>query len=315
MLKYTIKRLGSSAIVMILITMITFTIIQLAPGGPAILLDEQLTEEDRQQIRANLGLDKPIAVQYALWAKALATGDLGNSYLEREPVMNLLSRRLPNTAMLAGAALALAIVIGIPVGILSASRTYSVWDYTVTFFSMVGISIPNFWFGLLMIILFSVTLGWFPSAGMYTLGGDKGLVDLLHHMIMPALVLAFSPLATVARYTRSSMLGVIKLDYIRTAKAKGLSERKVLFKHALKNALIPVVTVVGLLLPQLVGGSVIIEKIFAWPGMGRLAADAAFRRDYPVIMGVTIVVAVAVVLVNLLTDLLYAYLNPKIRWE
>lgn len=315
MLKYTIRRLGSSAVVMVLITMITFAIIQLAPGGPAILLDEQLTEEDRQQIRANLGLDKPIPVQYLYWAKSLATGDLGISYLEREPVSDLLARRLPNTVMLAGVSLAMAILIGIPVGILSASRTYSVWDYTVTFFSMVGISIPNFWFGILMIILFSVTLGWLPSAGMYTLGGDKGLGDLIQHMLMPALVLAFSPLATVARYTRSSMLGVIKLDYIRTAKAKGLSERKVLFKHALKNALIPVVTVVGLLLPQLVGGSVIIEKIFAWPGMGRLAADAAFRRDYPVIMGVTIIVAMMVVLVNLITDLMYAYLNPKIRWE
>lgn len=315
MLRYTVRRLGASALVMILITMITFAIVQLAPGGPAIMLDEQLSQEDRDEIRANLGLDKPLPVQYYRWAKSLLTGDLGNSYMEREPVSHLLAQRLPNTAILAGAALLLAVAVGIPVGILSAARTYSWWDYGFTFLSVLGISIPTFWFGILLIILCSVNLGLLPSAGMYTLGAGKQLGDLLLHMAMPTLVLALSPLAEIARYTRSSMLNVIKLDYIRTARAKGVVEYRVLFRHTLKNALIPVVTVIGLLLPHLVGGSVIIEKIFAWPGMGRLAADAAFKRDYPVVMGITVLIALVVVAGNLITDLLYGYLNPRIRWE
>ncbi|MDB4896102.1 MAG: binding-protein-dependent transport system inner rane component [Firmicutes bacterium] len=315
MLRYTIRRLGASALVMILITMITFAIVQLAPGGPAILLDEQLSQQDRDDIRANLGLDKPLPVQYYRWAKALLTGDLGNSYMEREPVSHLLAQRLPNTLILAGAALLLAVAVGIPAGILSAARTHSWWDYSFTFLSVLGISIPTFWFGILLIILCSVNLGLLPSAGMYTLGAGNQVGDLLLHMVMPALVLALSPLAEIARYTRSSMLNVIKLDYIRTARAKGVVEYRVLFRHALKNALIPVVTVIGLLLPHLVGGSVIIEKIFAWPGMGRLAADAAFKRDYPVVMGITVVIALVVVAGNLTTDLLYGCLNPRIRWE
>jgi peptide/nickel transport system permease protein len=294
--------------------MITFAIIQLAPGGPAILLDDRLTQDDRDQIRRNLGLDRPIPVQYFLWSRALIQGDLGNSYLQREPVMTVITRRFPNTVLLAGVSLALAIIVGIPLGILAATRANSLSDYVSTLFSVVGISVPPFWLGILMIILFSVNLGLLPSAGMYTLGGARTPLDLAAHLVMPALVMALAPLATVVRYTRSSMLGVIRLEYVRTARAKGLSNRVVLYRHALRNALVPIVTVIGLQLPQFLGGSVIVERIFAWPGMGRLAADAAFGRDYPVVMGVTVVVTLIVVAANLLTDLLYGFLNPRIRW-
>lgn len=300
---------------MVLITIITFVIIQLAPGGPEILLDEQLSEADRAQIRANLGLDKPVFVQYLYWFESLLTGDLGVSYMEREPVKTLIGRVFPNTALLSGAALLVAVLIGIPSGILAATRPNTMLDYTSTFFSVAGISVPSFWFGIVLMIIFSVQLGWLPSAGMYSLGGDRTVGDLLLHMIMPTFVLALSPLAEISRYTRSAVLGAIEQDYVRTARAKGLSERIIVYKHVLKNALIPVVTVVGLLFPHLAGGTVIIEKIFAWPGMGRLAADAAFRRDYPVIMGITVVISLVVVVANLLTDLLYGLLNPRIRWE
>ena len=314
MVAYSFRRLGSSLLTMIFTTMITFAIIQLAPGGPAILLDDRLTQDDRDQIRRNLGLDQPIPVQYFLWSSALVQGDLGTSYLQREPVTTLIAQRFPNTVLLAGVSLALAIIAGIPLGILAATRANSLPDYVSTLFSVLGISVPPFWLGILMIILFSVSLGLLPSAGMYTLGRDRTLLDLVGHLAMPAFVMALAPLATVVRYTRSSMLGVIRLEYIRTARAKGLSDRVVLYRHALRNALVPIVTVIGLQLPQFLGGSVIVERIFAWPGMGRLAADAAFGRDYPVVMGVTVVVTLIVVVANLLTDLLYGFLNPRIRW-
>jgi len=313
-LAYAVRRLGSALLAMFAVTVITFSIIQLAPGGPAILLDDRLTADDREQIRRNLGLDQPLPVQYYLWSSALVQGDLGDSYLQREPVSDLIARAFPNTLLLAGVSLALAILIGIPLGIFAAARVNSSWDYGSTFFSVVGISIPSFWLGILMIILFSVNLRVLPSAGMYTLGGDRGLADLSTHIVMPAIVMALAPLATVVRYTRSSMLGVIRNEYIPTARAKGLAERVILYRHALKNALVPVVTVIGLQLPVFLGGSVIVEKIFAWPGMGRLAVDAAFGRDYPVVMGVTVVVTLMVVVANFLTDLLYGFLDPRIRW-
>lgn len=315
MLKYVIKRLGASCIVLLLITIITFTIIQMAPGGPEILLDEQLSEGDRQQIRQNLGLDKPIYVQYVLWLKSSLKGDLGVSFSEREPVLNIMKHRLPNTLLLTTSALMFAILVGIPLGIYSAYKPNSLLDYILSFFSMIGLSIPSFWFGIMLIILLSVDLNILPSAGMYSLGADKTFYDLLSHMIIPVFVSSLSPLAQIVRYTRSSVLEVLNLDYIRTARAKGLTENKVLFIHALRNSFIPVVTVIGLMIPYLVGGSVIIEKIFAWPGMGRLIADAAFKRDYPVVMGSTLLVATIVIGANLMIDILYGYLNPKIRLE
>ena len=305
MLQYIFKRLGASCIVLLLITIITFFIIQLAPGGPEILMDENLSESDKLQIRQNLGLDKPVSVQYAL----------GTSFSEKEPVIDILKHRLPNTLLLSVSALVFAILIGIPLGIYSAYRPNTSLDYALSFLSMVGISIPSFWIGIMLIILLSVNLRVLPSAGMYNLGADKTLIDLVRHMIIPVFVSALSPLAQIVRYTRSSMLEVLNLDYIRTARAKGLKENKVLFIHALKNSLIPIITVIGLTIPYLVAGTVIVEKIFAWPGMGRLMADSAFKRDYPVVMGVTLLVSVIVVTANLVIDIIYGYLNPKIRLE
>ena len=315
MARYIIRRLLISCVVLILITMFTFIIIQLAPGGPEILLDESLTEADRQALRMQLGLDKPILVQYAKWITNMIKGDMGISFSEKTHVSEMLSRRIPNTLILTLSSLALAIALGVPLGIYSASRPNSFLDYVFSFFSMVGLSIPSFWFSVLLIIVFSVTFRLLPSAGMYTVGGDRSFQDLLRHMLMPMFVSMLSPLAQIVRYTRSSMLEVLNLDYIRTARAKGMPERRTMFVHALKNSLIPVITAVGLMLPSMVGGSVIIEKIFAWPGMGRLIADAAFKRDYPVVMGATFVVALMVLLANLVIDIIYGLLNPKIRLE
>lgn len=315
MSRYIVKRLLISSVVLVLVTMFTFTIVQLAPGGPEILLDETLTEADRQQIRASLGLDEPIPVQYGKWFLNLIRGDMGTSFSERSPVSQMLAQRLPNTLLLTVSSLIMAVLIGVPLGIYSAYRPNSPLDYGLSFFSMVGLSVPSFWFGIILIITFAVNLGVLPSAGMYTTGAGRTLPDLLQHMVMPAFVSMLSPLAQIVRYTRSSVFEVLNLDYIRTARAKGMTERRTLFCHALKNSLIPVITTVGLMIPHLVGGSVIVEKIFAWPGMGRLIADAAFKRDYPVVMGATFLVAVIVVGANLFIDIIYGFLNPKIRLE
>ena len=315
MARYIAKRLLISCIVLVLVTMFTFTIAQFALGGPEILMDESLSESDREAIRAELGLDQPVPVQYVKWFTNLMRGSLGTSFSEKTPVSEMLAQRIPNTLLLTVSSLILATLIGIPLGIYSADRPNSPLDYGLSFISMIGLSIPTFWFGIMLILVFSVNLGILPSAGMYSTGMDRSLPDLLRHMIMPAFVSMLSPLAQIVRYTRSSVLEVLNLDYIRTARAKGTTEKRVLFAHALKNSLIPVVTAIGLMLPHLVGGSVIIEKIFAWPGMGRLIADAAYKRDYPVVMGATFVVALMVIGINLLIDIIYGFLNPKIRLE
>ena len=313
--RYVAKRLLISSIVLILVTIFTFTIVQLAPGGPEILMDETLSESDREALRESLGLNEPIPVQYIRWFMNLIQGNMGVSFSEKTAVSDMLIQRIPNTLLLSVTALILASLVGIPLGIYSAYRPNSPLDYGLSFISMVGLSVPAFWFAIVLIIAFSVNLGILPSSGMYSVGMERTLPDLMKHMLMPAFVSMLSPLAQIVRYTRSSVLEVLNLDYIRTAKAKGMTERRVLFFHALKNSLIPVITAIGLMLPHLVGGSVIVEKIFAWPGMGRLIADAAFKRDYPVVMGATFIVALIVIGVNLLIDIIYGFLNPKIRLE
>lgn len=315
MLSYIVKRLIISSVVLVLITILTFIIVQLAPGGPEILLDESLTAADRDQIRQNLGLDQPILIQYTKWFSNMMRGDMGMSFSDKIPVSRMIRQSLPNTLLLTVTALLIAIIIGVPLGTYTAYHPNTVSDYILSFSSMVGLSIPSFWFGIILIIIFAVNMRVLPSAGMYTIGEDRTFPDLLVHMIMPAFVSAVSPLAQIVRYTRSSVLEVLNQDYIRTARAKGLTEARTLLVHALKNAIIPIITTIGLMLPHLVGGSVIIEKIFAWPGMGRLIADAAFKRDYPVVMSATFLVASIVVASNLTIDIIYGFLNPKIRLE
>ncbi len=298
-----------------LITLATFAIVNLAPGGLSILMSPNLSAEDLARFRQNLGLDDPLLVRYGRWVLALLRADFGKSFTDGQPVMNLIGERLPNTLLLAGVSLVLTVAVGVPLGILSATHRYSLLDHAATGISFIGVSIPVFWLGLMLIVCFSVWLGWLPSAGLATEGRERELSDRLAHLVMPAAVLTLTNIPQLIRFTRSSLLEVLDQDYIRTARGKGLSEPVVLLRHALRNALVPVVTVTGLLLPRLVGGAAITESVFAWPGMGRLAVEAAFKRDYPVIMGLTVIFAIAVILSNLIVDSLYAYLNPRIELE
>lgn len=267
-----------------------------------------------EQMRRALGLDQPIYVQYWRWLLELLQGNLGTSYSLGSPVSELVAQRLPPTMLLAGTALGFAVLTGIPLGVLSAVKRNSVIDHGVTMLSFFGLSMPVFWYGLLLILAFSVRLQWLPAGGIVTVG-QESFGDLMMHLILPALVLGTVHMAEITRYTRSSVLAVLRQDYIRTARAKGLRELVVMKKHALRNALIPVVTVIGLMLPRIAAGAAITEQVFAWPGMGQLAVRAAFQRDYPTIMGVTLVISAVVALSSLLTDLLYTAVDPRIRYE
>jgi len=310
---YLVRRLAQSFLVLVVISVVIFVIIHLAPGGPAILVAPDLTPADRQYIMRNLGLDQPLGVQLLKWLRAVARGDFGRSLSDQRPVMDRVRERLPATILLSAAALAVAVGAGVPLGVAAARRPNSWVDYSTAGLSAFGVSVPSFWLGIMLILLLSVRWRLLPSAGMSTLGMSFSPVDLMRHMLMPTVVLALFYLAQIASYSRSSMLDVMHRDYIRTARAKGAGERPVLFHHALRNALIPMVTVIGLLLPRLVGGAAITETIFSWPGLGRLAVEAAFKRDYPLIMGITVIFAVAVIVSNLLVDVAYALIDPRVR--
>jgi peptide/nickel transport system permease protein len=314
MYRYILRRLGQAAITLVIVTVVTFVLIALSPGGFVIESSAGMSAEDLARIRSNLGLDLPLPVQYLRWATGLAHGDLGRSLINGQPVLSLIGERLPNTAQLAALALLITIVVGVPLGLVCAVRAYSWIDNLVSGLSFVGIAMPIFWLGMLLILLFSVQLKWLPSSGLTSMGGGD-LVDRLKHFVMPALVLAASSTPQILRFTRSSLLEVLSQDYLRTARAKGLREWSVLSDHALRNALIPVITLLGLQLPRLVGGAVVTETVFGWPGIGSLAVTSAFRGDYPVILGITIVVSVAVLASSLVVDLLYAVVNPRIALE
>jgi peptide/nickel transport system permease protein len=309
---YLVRRLLQGLAVLFVVSVAIFAIVHAAPGGPALLNQPDMDPNVAREMQAMLGLDDPLPVQYARWLRNALTGNLGKSYQHSLPTTRLVVDRVPNTLLLSGTALAVAVLLAIPLGVVSAVYRYSWLDYTATVVAFAGVSIPIFWLAVLLIIVFSVHLGWLPSAGMVTVGAPFSLRDLLAHLLMPALVLATFPLAQLTRYVRSSMVDVLAQDYIRTARAKGLPELSLLGRHALRNALIPMLTVLGVLTPRLLGGTVITETIFAWPGLGRLAVDAAITRDYPVIMGVTLLVSLMVVASNLITDLLYGVVDPRI---
>ncbi len=314
MAPYLMRRLGQTAVLILVVTIVTFLLITRAPGGPGILLDPNMSPQQAEQLRRALGLDQPIHVQYWGWLRQILRGNLGVSFAVGQPVRSLIMAHLPNTILLSAAALGLALVAAVPAGVLSASRRYSRLDHAVTFVSFFGVSIPVFWYGLMLIMLFSIKLPWLPPGGMRDLEGPSGPLDVAHHLLLPAVVLATANMAQLARYTRSAMISVLGQDYVRTAKSKGLPGQVVLYRHALKNAMIPVVTVVGLLIPRLVSGAAVTETVFAWPGMGFLAVRAAFERDYPTIMGITLIVSVVVGLSSLLVDILYVYLDPRVRY-
>ena len=309
---YVGKRLIQSAFLFWIVTLVTFVLIHQAPGGPAVLANPSLSKAQIRELRGTLGLDDPIYAQYGQWFGDTVQGDLGNSFTQGLPVVDLISQRLPNTLLLGAVALVIALVVGIGLGVLTAVKRDTWADYLGSGVGLFNLSVPTFWLGIVLILVFAVWLGWLPVGGMHTTG-QSGLGDLLVHLVLPAVVASTFMMANVMRYTRSSMLEVLDQLYISGARAKGLRERRVLFVHALKNALVPVVTVVGLSLPQLFGGAAITETVFAWPGIGSLGIEAAQTGDYPMIMGITLVVSAIVIMANLLTDLSYMLIDPRVR--
>lgn len=312
---YLIKRIVYALIVLFMVSVVTFSIIRLAPGGPSLLADPKLSKPEIAQIERQLGIDKPIPVQFVLWLTQILRGDLGKSFLYQTGNLETIMTRLPNTLILAGVSLLISILIAVPLGLYSAVRPYGALDQSLGVLSLISISIPVFWLGLLLIILFAVTLRILPAGGMASLGLEDSLVDRVKHLILPVFVLSTAGIAEIMRYTRSSARNVLRQDFVRTARAKGLSEGTLQRRHVLRNALIPVVTIIGLQLPRLVGGAAVTETIFSWPGMGRLGVEAALSRDYPLIMAITLFVAVAVVAFNLIVDLIYPLLDPRIGLE
>ena len=317
--RYVLRRLAISLPVLIGITLVTFIIINLAPGDPvsAMISPEAAAElgaEWFEQQRAELGLNQPVPVRYAIWIGQIAQGNLGFSYIDRQPVTKKLAERVGPTLRLMITVQLLALTIALPIGILSALRQYSWIDYLATIFGFTAIAIPSFFLALAGIYVFAVKLRWLPTAGMATIGAPPSFWDGLHHLILPAFVLGLAQAAPLIRYTRSSMLETVRQDYVRTARAKGLREQAVVAGHALRNALIPLITVVALTLPQLLGGAVIIEQVFAWPGMGSLAITAVRGRDYPTIMAINLIGATAILCSNLLADVLYAWVDPRVKY-
>ena len=313
---FVLRRLGFAVLMLVGVSMILFTIMRLAPGGPeAVLIGGEFSAEAAVQIRQRLGLDRPLVLQYATWASAAFRGDLGRSFKTGDPVAALILDRLGPTLQLTAGALVFALVVAIPLGVLAAVRRGGVWDTLASAVSLFGVSFPSFWLGIMLILLFSEVLHVLPPSGLSEYGREGDVTSRLRHAVLPTLTLGLIQMASFMRFTRSSLLEVLGQDYIRTARAKGLGSPRVIWRHALRNALIPVVTVVGLSLPTLVGGAVLTETVFAWPGIGRLAVGAVFERDYPVIMGVNVMVAAVVIVANLLTDLAYCVIDPRISYS
>jgi|HigsolmetaAR201D_1030396.scaffolds.fasta_scaffold13467_2 peptide/nickel transport system permease protein len=313
MLRYLTQRTLASLAVLFVIVSCTFFLIKLAPGGLSILTSPEMDPEVVARITANLGLDQPAHVQYMRWLSSVVKGDLGQSLIYNRPVLTMVMERLPATLLLTGSALLVAIIVSIPCGILSARHQHSWIDQALSFISFLGLAIPGFWLGILLVLLFAVKLRWLPAAGMMTAGQEFSWIDRARHLVIPTIVLAVPSMAELMRFTRSTWIDLQHQDFVRVGRAKGLSEFAIQYRHILKNALIPIVTVIGLFLPRLAGGAAIIETLFSWPGMGSLAIDAATNRDAPLILGVTIIVSITVILSNLLVDLTYPLLDPRLK--
>ena len=331
---YIVKRLAMLVPVMLGVSIIAFSLIHLAPGDPArTMLGERATQEQLNEIREKYGLDKPLYVQYGIWLNGVLHGDLGRSITTHEEVAKEIGDRFPNTMELAIAAMLFAIIVGVFAGIISATKQYSITDYTCMGVALFGISMPVFWLGIMLMMIFGVFLGWLPIGGRIDLlipfqrvtgfmvfdsiitGNFPALISVLRHLILPAVALGTIPMAMIARVSRSSMLEVLRQDFIRTERAKGLSERMVIYKHAVRNAMVPVVTVIGLNVGLLLAGAILTETVFSWPGIGRLVVNAVYERDYPLVVGCILVFAIVFVIVNLITDILYTRIDPRIQYE
>lgn len=312
-LGFVLRRMGHAAIVLLVVSTATFGIMHAAPGGPSLLADPKLSAAERLAIETRLGLDQPVPVQYVRWLGRLARGDLGHSFLYQTPITTTIAERLPNTLVLASAAIVLMVVVGVPCGVLAAARPGRWLDRVASAASFTLLAVPAFWLGIMLIVLLAVQAQIFPAGGVVSEGGDGSLGDRVRHLILPAVVLAAAATAELFRYARSSARAAYQLPFVRTARAKGLGDRRIRWRHVTRHALVPVLTIAGLQLPRLVGGAAITETVFSWPGMGRLGIEAALARDYPLVMGVTLLVSAGVLIANLLIDLAYLAVDPRIR--
>ena len=313
---YVVRRLLLALPVLFGVSLLVFGVLHLAPGDPAaIMLGAQATREDVERLRRDLGLDQPLPVQYVRWLGHVLRGDLGRSIPLGREVLPEVLLRFKATLILTGGALVIAVIIGVPAGIVSATRQYGWLDKLSMGIAVTGVSLPVFWTGIMLIIVFALTLRWLPSAGMTSPYGASGVLDVLWHLILPAVTLGTASAAALARLTRSSVLEIIRQDYVRSARAKGLGERVIVGRHVLKNAVNPIITVLGIQVGYLLGGAILTETVFSWPGLGSMMVRAIQARDYPLVQGGVLLIATTFVLVNLLVDLLYAVFDPRIRYE
>jgi peptide/nickel transport system permease protein len=324
MFNYTLRRVLQSIPILFILSILLFAMVRAAPGGPLATAyrNPNVTREQIEILKKQLGLDQPLPVQYVRWLGDLLRGDMGDSIKFRRPVSEMIGERIPNTLILVGVSFLVTLIIALPVGILSARKPYSIFDYIATTVTFIGQSVPVFWLGLALILIFYVAIQnpstgepLFPAGGMRTIGGDRSLSDLAWHLVLPVTALSASWAAWYSRFLRSSLLDVLHEDYVRTARAKGAPDRVVYYKHALRNAILPLVTLIGLDLPSLFAGALFIETIFAWPGMGRLFWDAARGRDYPVLLAVVMIDAVIIIACNILADIFYGVLDPRVKYD
>lgn len=315
--RYIQRRLLVSIPLLLAVTILSFLLLQLTPGDPLnsyVPPDQPLPAEQREALRHELGLDRPLAVRYFFWLRETLQGNLGVRSVNFEPVSSAIAQRMGPTLLLMGTALVIGVSLGVVLGVVSALRKYSVLDMVLTIFAFLGVSFPVYLAGLLGLYVFALQLGWLPAGGFASPGTGFSITDRLQHLVMPAAIISLNYVASTMRYTRSAMLEVLNQDYIRTARAKGLGERIITNRHALRNALLPVVTIIGSYIPNLLGGAVFIESIFSWPGMGRLFIEGVEARDYPLIMGLILILATIILLANLLTDVAYALIDPRVRY-
>lgn len=314
MAAFLLNRFMQSIVLLVIVSIIGFLVLNLIPGGPMsqYALDPGMTQEDMDRLAEQLGLNRPFWVQYLEWAWRLLQGDWGTSFRDGNPVTTVIGRHIWATFLLMGSSTAIAIAIGTWIGIRGATRRYSAFDYLATVGAMVALSVPTFWFGLIGIYVFSLELGWLPAGNMYTIG-DGSVLNYLHHLIMPSIVLALVHIAIWSRFMRSSTLDAMSQEFVKTARAKGVSERRVILKHVVGNALLPMITLAGVQLPSVLTGALVTETVFTWPGMGRLFLDSLGYSDYPVVMGLLMFSAILTIAANLVADIVVALVDPRIR--
>ena len=326
MTAYIIRRILWMVPILLGVSILTFTMLKNVPGDPIAKMvitgrtgGTRMSQEDRDRLAEQYGLNEPIYVQYVDWLREVTQGNLGNSFESNRPVLDLILQRLPNTIKLAGISLFFTLLIALPLGIISAVKQNTITDYALTLFSFIGISIPSFWLALMILYFFGVELRWLPTRGMRSImvepGTWNGIKDSLQHYVLPVIAVTLIGLSGYVRFQRAAMLEVIGQDYIRTARAKGVPERTVILKHAWRNALLPIITLLGYVLVIMVEGSIVVETIFTWPGMGLLAVDALTNKDYPLVMGVVLLSSLMIVFGTLLSDILYAVVDPRVRYD